>query len=119
MRHTQCVAACLCVTGALIFGHVSAQSYLGAGDLKSLRQSNQSPTPGPAASALGVPKASVTDAQSASDTINRTASERNGPAKGPSDPGLAATRRALDTRDLEHPRQTRTFDSLPRPSKPQ
>ena len=119
MRHCQFIAACLCLTGAMTFGHANAQSYLGAGDLGSIRQSNQSPALSPAVSALGGRGESVTDARSASATINRTASERNGPASGPSQQELAATGGALDTRNLEHPRQTRTFDSLPRPSRPE
>lgn len=102
-----------------MFGHASAQSYLGAGDLGSIRQSNQTPALSPAVSAVSGRADSVTDAQSASANINRTASERNGPATGPSQQEMAATARALDTRDLQHPRQTRTFDSISRPSRPE
>ncbi|MDR3398554.1 MAG: hypothetical protein P4M06_13470 [Pandoraea sp.] len=119
MRHHQFIAACLCLTGAMMFGHASAQSYLGTGDLGSIRQTNQSPALSPAVSAVGGRANSVTDAQSASATINRTASERNGLATGPSQQELSATKNALDTRNLEHPRQTRSFDSLPRPSRPE
>ncbi|WP_353189596.1 hypothetical protein [Pandoraea pnomenusa] len=110
----------VCLAGVLTFGQASAQSYLGAGDLGSIRQSNQTPARSVAASAVGgQPSAAVTDAQSASATINRTASARNGAATGPSEQDLAATSRALDTRDLQHPRQTRTFDAIPRPTRAQ
>ncbi|VVE27261.1 hypothetical protein PHO31112_03448 [Pandoraea horticolens] len=119
MRHRQFIAVCLCLTGALMFGEANAQSYLGAGDLGSIRQTNQTPAVPPAVSALGGRKDSVVDAQSASATINRAASERNGPATGPSQQEQEATTRALDTRNLQHPRQTRSFDSLPRLSRPE
>ncbi len=119
MRHHHFFAVCLCLTGAMMFGHANAQSYLGAGDLGSIRQTNQSPPVSPAVSAVGGRTNSVTDAQSASATINRTASERNGPATGPSPQEISATKNALDTRNLEHPRQTKSFDSLARPSRPE
>ena len=119
MRHRQFIAACLCLTGALMFGHANAQSYLGAGDLGSIRQSNQTPALSRAESAVAGRADSVTDAQSASASINRTASERNGPSTGPSQQEMAATTRALDTRDLQHPRQTRSFDSVTPLSRPE
>ncbi|ODP31881.1 hypothetical protein [Pandoraea sp. ISTKB] len=119
MNRTHFFAACLCLSGALIFGHANAQSYLGAGDLGSIRQSNQTPAVSPAVAALGGQTAPVTDAHAASASINRTASERNGPATGPSTQEVLAQRRALDTRDMQHPRQTKTFDSIARPSRPE
>ncbi|AJP57889.1 hypothetical protein UC34_14720 [Pandoraea vervacti] len=119
MNQINVFAVCLCLTGTLAFGHANAQSYLGAGDLGSIRQSNQTPAVSPAVAALGARSTAVTDAHSASASINRTASERNGPATGPSVQEVLAQRRALDTRDLQHPRQTKTFDSILRPSRPE
>lgn len=122
MNRTNFLAVCLstaAVCAATFFtGHASAQSYLGSGDLSSIRQTNQAapslhPSTGLAASAP------VADAQSASAAINRVANERNGAQPGPSAQDVAATQRALDTRDLQHPRQTRTFDAIARPSRPE
>lgn len=119
MNHTKSFVVCLCLTGAFVFGHANAQSYLGASDLGSIRQSNQTPAVSPAVTALGGQTAAVTDAHSASANINRTASQRNGAASGPSDQEVIAQRRALDTRDMQHPRQTKTYDSIARPSRPE
>lgn len=118
MIRTNFIAVCLCLAVALFGGNASAQSYLGASDLGSIRQGNQAapalhPSTGLRASAP------VADAQSASEAINRVASERNGAQPGPSAQDVAATQRALDTRDLQHPRQTRTFDAIARPSRPE
>ncbi|VVD68305.1 hypothetical protein [Pandoraea anhela] len=115
----RCFAACLCLAGTLVFGQAHAQSYLGAGDLGSIRESNQTPAVSPAVAALGGQTAAVTDAHGASASINRTASERNGASTGPSPQEVLGQRRALDTRDMQHPRQTQTFDSIARPSRPE
>lgn len=119
MSHTKFIAACLCLAGTLMFGNANAQSYLCDKDLGSIRQSNQTAAPSSAQAAVGGRTAVVTDAQSASENINRAARERNGPCTGPTAQEVAARQRALDTRNLEHPRQTRSFDSLPRPSRPE
>lgn len=118
MIRTKLFAAIVCLTGLLAFGHANAQSYLGSSDLGSIRQSNQTPAVSTAVAAVGKPSATVTDAHAASASINRTASERNGPSTGPSDQEMAATNNALDTRNLQHPRQTKRFDSIARPSRP-
>ncbi|AKM29089.1 hypothetical protein AB870_01540 [Pandoraea faecigallinarum] len=119
MSHIKFFAACLCLAGTLVCAQAGAQSYLGAGDLGSIRESNRTPAVSPAVAALGGRTATVTDAHSASASINRTASERNGVPTGPSVQEALAQRRALDTRDLQHPRQTKTFDSIARPSRPE
>lgn len=120
MNRTKCFAACLCLAGTLMFGsHANAQSYLHDKDLGSIRQSNQGASPSSAEAAVGGKAAVVTDAHSASESINRTAKERNGASTGPSAQEVAAQRRALDTRDLEHPRQTQSFDRISRPSRPE
>lgn len=124
MNFRQIAAACLCLTGALTVGHVHAQSYLKAGDLGSIRQTNQSPAVSPMVSAVGGAGPSVTDAQSASASINRAtsawaASDATNGANGSNEQERAATARALDTRNLQHPRQTQSFDSIPRPSRPE
>ncbi|VVE85577.1 hypothetical protein [Pandoraea sputorum] len=117
MFRTNVIAVCLWLGLAGFHGTASAQSYLGARDLGSLRQGNQAePARHPSTGLRG--SAPVTDAASASEAINRAASERNGAQPGPSTQDVAATQRALDTRDLQHPRQTRTFDAIARPSRP-
>ncbi|AJC22657.2 hypothetical protein RO07_23275 [Pandoraea pulmonicola] len=105
-------------------GHVHAQSYLGAGDLGSIRQTNQSPAVSPMVSAVGGAAPGVTDAQSASASINRAASawaasDAASGTTGSNEQERSATARALDTRNLQHPRQTRSFDSIARPSRPE
>ncbi|AJC16804.1 hypothetical protein [Pandoraea sputorum] len=122
MNRTKFFAAIVCLTGLLgllTFGHASAQSYLGSSDLGSIRQSNQTPAVSPAVAAVGKPTATVTDAHAASASINRTASERNGPSTGPSDQQVAATNNALDTRNLQHPRQTKPSASTVRGARPE
>ncbi|SUA93113.1 hypothetical protein [Pandoraea pulmonicola] len=124
MNFRQFAAACLCLAGALAVGHVHAQSYLGAGDLGSIRQTNQSPAVSPMVSAVGGAAPGVTDAQSASASINRAASawaasDAASGTTGSNEQERSATARALDTRNLQHPRQTRSFDSIARPSRPE
>ncbi|AKC71117.1 hypothetical protein [Pandoraea oxalativorans] len=119
MNRTKFFSAIVCLTGLLTAGHASAQSYLGSSDLGSIRQSNQTPAVSTAVAAVGKPSAPVADAHAASASINRMASERNGASTGPSDQDVAATNRALDTRDMQHPRQTKRFDSIARPSRPE
>ncbi|VVE85426.1 hypothetical protein [Pandoraea sputorum] len=111
------IAVGLWLAVALFRGNASAQSYLGASNLGSLRQGNPAvPALPPSSGRRG--SAPVTDAPLARDAINRAASERTGAQPGPSAQEVAATQRALDTRDLQHPRQTRTFDAIARPSRP-
>lgn len=119
MNQGKFIVVFLSLAAALLSGQAGAQSYLGAGDLGSIRQANQSPARNPAVTAVGAPSIGVTDAQSASATINRTASERNGAASTSNEQALSARERALDTRDLQHPHQTRSFDAIPRPTRAQ
>lgn len=117
MNRIHFIAVSLWLAAALFHGHASAQSYLGASELGSIRQGNQAAPALPPSTGLRA-SAPVGDAQSASEAINRVASERNGAQPGPSAQEVAATQRARDARELQHPRQTRTFDAMARPSRP-